>query len=484
MNDFDYEKLIEKIDDYLSKNKQEIIVTLLDLVRIPSVRDTAQENMPYGKACNDMLNATAKLMQKHGFETIKRNDLGYTFSLLDNKAEKTIGLYSHGDVVPAVGADWLMCPPFEPIVKDGFMFGRGSNDDKSGIVEMLYATKIIRDLEIPFNSNILMFTGVSEETGMQDIRSFIENEKVPNAGLVVDGACYPCDYGEKTFYKFYITNKNKFTGIKNFYGGNPLSIYTILPKATVVLGYSENCFNQLIELTKNDERYSLKKIEEDIEITAFGVGAPVTKPEKGVNAGLVMIELLLQCTYVSKEDKEILQKAKGYLADGYGRGFGVEYADGYFGKNTCGNGIIAVENGKLKLSFDIRSGMEFDLDEIIFKVKKSVAENWIYQEILVSKGYIVTDDNPIRKSLSKYYQKVMPNAKLEGFYFAGGTHARYLKNTVPIGNQNNAIIPEINLPQGHGGYHQPDENIYVDAFIDGIKILVFLLLGLEDAIND
>ncbi|MFF2347801.1 M20 family metallopeptidase [Pseudarthrobacter sp. NPDC058119] len=58
----------------------------------------------------------------------------------------------HSDVVPA-GTGWER-PPFEPYIRDGRLFGRGSTDMKGGLAAVLIAFKALKDAgaELPFNA--------------------------------------------------------------------------------------------------------------------------------------------------------------------------------------------------------------------------------------------------------------------------------------------------------------------------------------------
>lgn len=58
----------------------------------------------------------------------------------------------HSDVVPA-GTGWER-PPFEPFVRDGRLFGRGSTDMKGGLAAVLIALKALKDAgaDLPFNA--------------------------------------------------------------------------------------------------------------------------------------------------------------------------------------------------------------------------------------------------------------------------------------------------------------------------------------------
>ena len=154
----------EKIKEYVSAHSIEIVEVLKELVRISSVRDEAMPGAPFGKECSDVLLCTEALYKKYGFECELDGEGGYLLSYF-GKAEKSLGIFAHADVVPA-GEGWTLTSPFEPKEVDGFLVGRGVMDDKAAIVASLFVARIINELSIPFNSRLLLFTGSSEESGM------------------------------------------------------------------------------------------------------------------------------------------------------------------------------------------------------------------------------------------------------------------------------------------------------------------------------
>lgn len=86
-----------------------------------------------------------------------------------DRARKPILLTAHYDVVPVVAgseSDWQH-PPFAGVVADGYVWGRGSMDDKSGVIVMLEAaSRLIKQGFTPERSIYLSF-GHDEEVGGQ-----------------------------------------------------------------------------------------------------------------------------------------------------------------------------------------------------------------------------------------------------------------------------------------------------------------------------
>ena len=69
----------------------------------------------------------------------------------------------HFDVVPA-GEDWTT-DPYDPVRKDGRLYGRGTSDMKSGIAASLFAIDALEAADVPLEGTITQSMTVDEETG-------------------------------------------------------------------------------------------------------------------------------------------------------------------------------------------------------------------------------------------------------------------------------------------------------------------------------
>ena len=103
----------EEIHQYIQNNQNEMIDILKKLIQIPSVRGEPSDHAPYGTECARVLELTRELYERNGFETEYVPNQGYLLSGYGT-GEKSIGIFAHGDIVPA-GQGWLQGEPFEPI---------------------------------------------------------------------------------------------------------------------------------------------------------------------------------------------------------------------------------------------------------------------------------------------------------------------------------------------------------------------------------
>lgn len=135
-------------------------------------------------------------------------------TLKGNGSKRPILLLSHIDVVPVEKEGWEV-PPFEGVIKDGYLYGRGALDCKSlGIIEMM-ALLILKREKISLKRDILFFATADEETGgrwgvewaMENVPSLKEAEYAFNEGghiiLNEDGTPdrYAISNGQKVIFQ-------------------------------------------------------------------------------------------------------------------------------------------------------------------------------------------------------------------------------------------------------------------------------------------
>ena len=472
-------EILNKIENYIEEHKDEILSDLLDIVRIPSVRSEAKEGMPFGEDCHKMLLATKALFEKNGFESKMGKGNEYEISYYGNKNAKEIGIFSHTDVVPVVASEWIICPPFEPVIKDGYIVGRGCNDDKSGVIEALYIAKIIRDLGLPLKNRLVMVNGGAEETGMEDMEAFSANEKMPDASLVPD-AEFPCYTGEKSMLQFELVSKKRLEQIQEFKGG--LAFNVILEKVNVKIEYSDSLYNEIVEKCENNDRFTITKEDGFICITAKGITRHGAYPDGSMNAAWIIAEILKDRENLCENDRKIMSDVYKYLTRYYGEGFGIEYEDEYFGKLTSSNGIVRItDDGTLGVMFDVRAGVGCDMYSVIDKVKSTVSDMWNVEKVNISVGYNIADDNPAKLAVEDVYGELTGQPGIKGKKCSGGTYSRNLKNAISLGSvEYRDVKPfSVSLPEGHGSVHQPDETLPIDGFLKALKILTCMVLEID-----
>ncbi len=128
-----------------------------DLVRCPSV--TPEEG--------GALVLLAELLSKAGFACtrVDRNGVSNLFARWGDKgAAKTFGFNGHTDVVPLGDETAWTVPPFGAEQKDGFLWGRGATDMKSGVAAFV-AAAVDFVTETPPENGALILTVTGDEEG-------------------------------------------------------------------------------------------------------------------------------------------------------------------------------------------------------------------------------------------------------------------------------------------------------------------------------
>lgn len=146
------DEVLARIDD------AETLDLLRQLVRTPS------GNPPGGEA--RVAEVLAAFLAARGFESrlheIEPGRANLTAGFDTGRPGLTLMLNGHLDTMPA-GPGWTT-DPFDPVVRDGHLFGLGAADQKSGLAAMAVAATAVRRAKLPIRGRLLL-TGVVDEEG-------------------------------------------------------------------------------------------------------------------------------------------------------------------------------------------------------------------------------------------------------------------------------------------------------------------------------
>ena len=458
------------IHSWIRSHHEELLDILKTLVKYPTVREQSIPGAPYGKACANGLEAVASLYRAYGFVPHLDSDAGYLLVETGTGA-RTIGLFSHGDVV-APGENWLYTEPFVPVEKDGFLIGRGVLDDKAAIVISLACARMLTDLDFPFNAKLLCYTGFNEESGMQDIRAYLRKHIPPDFGIVCDTA-FPLYRGNKGLMYLHAEADTPFDDILDISGGEALNI--TLGKADAVLRYSESQYCWLKEQQTPD--LTVERDDYTICLHATGISCHGALPQGSRNAGGMIAALLMDCPFLSISDRKKLRFMNELLNEYDGKTLGIQNTDPVFGPLTCINGIIRTTNSRPALDFNIRYGNTITPEKIAERSMTIFTEKgWSVQIERAEKAHLTHDDNPYIRTCIDIYRTFTGDITAKTQINAGGTYAMHLPCAAEIGPMFYKPIP-FPLPQGHGSVHQPDECISLEGMMEALEVTMLMVLG-------
>lgn len=467
------------LDKFVTENRENMIEDLKSLVRINSIKGEPAEGAPLGEGVKKVLAKTDELFAGSGFKT--ENHEIYTLAKHNFGGEDApeIGIFAHGDVVPVDASEWDS-DPFDPVEKDGCLFGRGSIDDKPGIVTALYAMRFIKEYVPEFKSRITAFTGGCEETTMADIEAFAKENDMPALSIVPD-CDFPVSLGEKSIFHFWGKSDEALCDILKFEGGFAFNI--VLGKAIAEVkaidGLKEE-MEKLISLGNHKDAYEIVQKGESLFIKATGIPAHAAMPDGSLNAAHLLADILAHCTKLSETDRRIMKLASELTADSYGTGLKINHTDKSFGKLTAATGMCHVNDGHLELSFDVRHGASITVSDLVADVEDLLFENrWSIDVASVAPGFEIDRNSPAANKFIEVYREFSGDKDAQPFYSSGGTYARHLNNAFSVGTRAEYIKPQIPC----GGEHQSNEGICIDSFLEAFKIITAMIIEADRTLN-
>jgi acetylornithine deacetylase/succinyl-diaminopimelate desuccinylase-like protein len=164
------------IHEYIEANEDRFLAELFDLLRIPSVSADSKYKGDVRKAAEFVAEKlrTAGAKKVELCET-KGHPIVYG-EKITSPSLPTVLVYGHYDVQPADPIDLWTSPPFEPVVKDGNIYARGSCDDKGQVYMHIKAFEAMMKLDL-ISCNIKFMIEGEEEVGSDNLRTFVKENK-------------------------------------------------------------------------------------------------------------------------------------------------------------------------------------------------------------------------------------------------------------------------------------------------------------------
>lgn len=162
--------------DYQEKNKDRFLEELLELLRIPSVSARSEHKQDMVK-CAELVKK--RLMEAGADKTeifsTPGHPIVYGEKIID-PSKPTVLVYGHYDVQPAEPLNLWHSGPFEPVIKDGKIFARGSCDDKGQFYMHVKALETMVNTKT-LCTNIKFCIEGEEEVGSSNLADFVKRHK-------------------------------------------------------------------------------------------------------------------------------------------------------------------------------------------------------------------------------------------------------------------------------------------------------------------
>lgn len=347
--------------------------TLRELVEIPTfnVDGVPQYKNPEFIRIADKIQALAKT-----FDLDFRNVDNRVYEIsLAGSGDEVVGIHAHADVVPVTPENWVLkdgtqLDPFKVTLIGDRMYGRGTEDDKNGIVVAMYAMKVIKEEKLPLARNFKLLVDTTEETSGDAIPYYFERNPTPQYNLALDGG-YPVVIAEKGYGTVMATfprrkGEGKGAEIIAMTGGMAtnqipsVSVATFVSEKPAELAANlQDAGTAYAKRNGGDFDVSAKVVGKDVKLTVTAVSAHSSEPESGVNPVARMLELIHSVDGKIALKHNHITDAARYASDNWGLDYlggklGVGFSDDFMGPLTTSLTFVGLDDNAFKLAVNLR----------------------------------------------------------------------------------------------------------------------------------
>ena len=460
------------LDRFFEEHREEMLADIAALIRIPSVRGESLPGKPYGEAPAQALHAAMQIAERLGFRTVSYENYAGAIDFGDLPAQ--LDILAHLDVVPA-GDGWSVTRPFDPVLIDGALYGRGSSDDKGPAMAALYAMYAVKSLQVPLKRNVRLILGTDEECGSSDLEYYYSREPEapmsfsPDADFplinVEKGRFIPC-------FSAQWEDSEAMPRVCSFSAGVKVNMVPDTAQA-VIEGLSKEQLEAACKqnAAQTGVRYTLAEENGAVLIMAKGTSAHASLPETGCNALTALLSLVCSLPLAECRMVDCLRAVSSCFPHGdfSGRAAGIAMKDAVSGALTASLNLLSCTRTGLSGQCDCRVPCCATEENCSRNFQRHFAEQGIETDPGVFwPAHQVPEDSPFVRTLLSCYEAVT-GKKGKGAAIGGITYVHHLKNGVAFG---------CSFPSTDNRMHGDDEFVLVDELMTAAKIFALAIEAL------
>lgn len=455
---------LETVNKKISENKTEMLTSLSKLISIPSVAVETEGAAPFGEEVDRAYRLMLEMGEESGFSTFDADGYGGHIDY-DGTEDGVVGIVGHLDVVPA-GDGWD-CDPYGGQISDGYVYGRGTTDDKGPVIASFYAMKALKQCGFEPAKTVRLILGLDEETNWHGMKYYLERTPdLPDAGFTPDGD-FPVIRAEKGILIFDIVAKlpksrGKGLELSSASGGTAANAVPDFARAVVndTTGGKYDLIRETADSCRSAYGWdiSCKGVGRGLEVSVRGKASHGAHPEEGVNAVSILMDFLGRLNFLNDGVTDFLAFYNDRIGyDLNGEGMGCAIADEDSGKLVFNVGKMEIDKGSAKLTVNIRYPISASGEQVYEGIMK-VLDEYGYGIVKFREQLPINidADAELVSTLMNIYRAHTGDTESRPLVIGGGTYARAMDNIVAFG----ARFP--NEPEVG---HQRNEKISIDNMI-------------------
>jgi len=448
-----------------AKYKDQMLADLTTLLKIDSARDVEHktDDAPLGPGPRDALLQMLAIADRDGFTT--KNIENVAGRIEAGHGDEIFGILGHMDVVPA-GEGWET-NPFEPVIKDGKIYARGSSDDKGPSIAAYYALKLLKDNNIELNKTVHFIIGTDEESEWVGINRYLEVEPKPDFAISPD-ANFPIINGEKGIVSYVATFKpvdgaDGDITLISFKSGLRANMVPQTAQA-VVAGTLPADFEAQFNayLAEHKLQGSITAEGANTKINLIGKGSHAQEPKVGVNAATYLATFLADFAFDAQGGNYVGTIARLMHKDSRGHLLNINYTDDVMGDLTiCPAVFNYTQDGAATVLLNVRYPKGVTDESTRETLATTLAE---IADVVIdghAQGpHYVAGNDPLVATLLQVFED-QTGLKGHEQVIGGGTYGRILERGVAFG-----ALPE----ERENVMHQANEYMHIEDIMNAIAI--------------